>query len=131
MVSIIERSAAMWSPKVLSTAFLVVLTLVLAPVATAATCGPTWTTVQSPAYSTEEDTTQDVAVRSDTDVWAVGLSDAGGFVQQWNGVSWTTRLGPTTTGYFFGVAATGPPGGYVVDVQVRKPGAASFMAWKT
>jgi plastocyanin len=106
MVSIIERSAAMSSPKILSTAFLVVLTLVLAPAAAAATCGPTWTTVPSPAYSTGEDTTQGVAVRSDTDVWAVGLSDAGGFVQQWNGVSWTTRLGPTTTGYFFGVAAT-------------------------
>jgi plastocyanin len=28
-------------------------------------------------------------------------------------------------------AGSGPPGGYVVDVQVRKPGAASFTAWKT
>jgi hypothetical protein len=35
------------------------------------------------------------------------MSDAGGFVQHWDGAAWTTRLGPVATDNYYAIAAAG------------------------
>jgi hypothetical protein len=81
--------------------------LVAVPSTLAAVCPPTWEVVATPSYATGEDTFNSASVVSDTDIWASGQSDAGGFVQHWDGTSWTTRLGPIGTDNYYGIASAG------------------------
>lgn len=70
-------------------------------------CPPVWTQVAAPSFHTGEDRILGMSAVSDSTIWSVGMSDAGGFVQRWGGSAWTTRLGPVFTDNYYAIAAAG------------------------
>ena len=66
-----------------------------------------WTQIAAPSFHTGEDRILGMSAVSDSTIWSVGMSDAGGFVQRWGGSAWTTRLGPVFTDNYYAIGAAG------------------------
>jgi hypothetical protein len=82
---------------------ILIVVLAAAGAETALACPPMWGVVPSHSYGTGEDQIQDLAVVSETSAWNAGTSDAGGFVQKWDGTSWKTRLAPVATDNYYAI----------------------------
>lgn len=71
-------------------------------------CGPEWNIVSSPNVTDEVDTLSDLAIISDSDIWAVGWYQGQPMTQHWDGNYWSVVPGPADVqiyGVLYGVAA--------------------------